>query len=242
MVRGHPDYGQSKQTKIVHSVLDLGELAARLGSPDVFQRSGEVIFIDSFENGISAYFTNLMGTGAAVDLMGDRSYHGGLAVRLTGGSDGGRRAQLLKRFHVVELNQMGIETTFSLDADTEFVCLSLVHRTGTNEYTYSIYANMAEGKFQYYDEDMVKQDLDSFNWGVDDLDHWHTMKMIVDLENNKYVRTFYNEKGFSLVNIEPKMTESTEASRVDLFLWNYSDDGLNGIAYIDSFILTINEP
>lgn len=242
MAHGHKDYAEGGETKIIHAVTDLGELAVRLGSPDVFQRSGNVIFIDSFENGLTPYFSTLAGTGAAIDHMGNRSFHGGSSVRLIGGSDGGRRAELNKRFHIVELNKMGVECTFSMGANAYYVAITLNHWDGTNVRSYVIYANMDAGKFQYYDEDGNRQDLDTFDWGNDDLDHWHTMKMICDLENNKYVRAFYNEKNFSLADIPVRTIASADVPRLDLDILVISDDGENGIAYLDSFILTINEP
>lgn len=242
MAHGHKDYAEGGETKIIHAVTDLGELAVRLGSPDVFQRSGNVIFIDSFENGLTPYFTTLNGTGAKIDHMGDRSFHGGESIRLTGGSDGGRRAELNKRFHVVELNKMGIEITFSMDSSVYYVAIYLNHRDGVNIHTYGLFANMDAGKFQYYDDTGNRVNLDTFDWGNDDLDHWHTMKLICDLENNNYVQAFYNEKVFLLPDIKSKATLSADVPRIDTSILVISDDGENGIAYLDSFILTINEP
>ena len=51
MAHGAPDWFGTTPQGMVHRVADLAELAARLGSPDVFDRRGNVLFMDSFENG-----------------------------------------------------------------------------------------------------------------------------------------------------------------------------------------------
>jgi hypothetical protein len=242
MSRGHKDFGQSGQTAIIHSVTDMGELAARLGSPNVFQRSGNVIFMTDFEHGLADLVQDPQGEGSSIDLMGDRAYSGGSSVRLIGGEDGGMRAILTKRFHTVETNQMGIESTFSMNADCEYFSVSITVRDGDNKKVYQLHANMTDGEFQYYNSGGTKTFLHAFDWGNDDLDHWHTMKLIVDLENKKYVRAFYNEEVFDLTDIEPHNTPTGDAPRLDFGIWTLAKPGKNGIAYADNFIITINEP
>lgn len=242
MVRGHEDYGEGGQIAIIHPVTDLGEAVARLGSPDVFQRSGNVVFITGFENGLADMVQDPQGTGSAIDLMGDRAYSGGASVRLIGGSDGGRRAILTKRFHTVETNQMGIEVTFSLDADCEYVAISGIVRDGVNKSVYQVFANMTDGEFQYYDSTGTKIAIAAFDWGNDDLDHWHTIKLIFDMVNQKYVRAYYNEEVYELTDITPYQSATADVPRLDFTAWTFSENGKNGVAYVDNFIITINEP
>jgi len=49
MPRGHPDYGQAGPTSLIATVPDLGELAARLGSNNTWDRRGFILWYDDFE-------------------------------------------------------------------------------------------------------------------------------------------------------------------------------------------------
>jgi len=242
MPRGHKDYGDGGQTYIIHSVTDMGELASRLGSPDVFQRSGNVVFITSFESGIDEMVQDPQGTGSAINLMGDRCYSGGLSVRLIAGSDGGRRSRLTKRFHTVETNKMGVEATFSLNDECTYFSLFVAVRDGTTKWSYGIYASIADGEFQYYDNTGNRVKMVDFDWGGDDLDHWHTFKLVFDLALCEYVRAFYNEVEYDLTGISVYQDASADDPRLDFTCWNLSEEGENGIAYVDNVIVTINEP
>ena len=242
MARGHKDYGQAQDTVIIHTVADLGELAARLGSPDVFQRSGNVIFMTDFENGIDDMIKDPQGTGSRIDLMGDRAYSGSCSARLIGGSDGGQRAYLTKKFHTVETNHMGIESTFSLNEDCEYFSIAMSIRDGVTRWVYQIFAAINDGEFQYYDSAGARIKLCDFDWGNNDLDHWHTMKLVVDLENDVYLRAYYNEEFFDLNTLIPWSVASADDPRLDMYGWTLSQAAKNGIAYMDNLIITINEP
>ena len=50
MASGHPDGGEGGETQIIHTVQDVGELAARLGSVSAYFRSGNVVWFDDFED------------------------------------------------------------------------------------------------------------------------------------------------------------------------------------------------
>ncbi|GAI06639.1 unnamed protein product, partial [marine sediment metagenome] len=44
MIHGHADYGAGAPGKTIYSMLDVGELAARLGSPVTSDRAGNVMW------------------------------------------------------------------------------------------------------------------------------------------------------------------------------------------------------
>ena len=87
MARGGPDYGASSARYTIFPVTDLGELAVRLGSPVAYDRQGNVIYTESFENGLAGWDTDTSGAGASVDVSFGRGVHGAWAGRLVAGSD-----------------------------------------------------------------------------------------------------------------------------------------------------------
>lgn len=242
MARGHPDWGQSQETIIVHSVSDLGELAARLGSPNTYQRSGNVIFQTDFEHGLADLIQSTKGANASISLVGDRSFSKGVSVKLVGGSDGNRRSILTKRLHSVESTTAGIEAAFSLDENCEYFALAIELFDGSDRYLFQVFANILEEELQYYASDEEKVLLTSDVWGGGDLDTWHIIKMTVDLENKNYLRVFSNAEEYSLSGSDPWTGVDARDPRLDLYAWVLSKDGENGIVYLDNLILTINEP
>ena len=54
MSHGHPDYGVSTVTKTVAVSTDTNELAARLGSPDAWDRRGQVVRLVNFDWGLNS--------------------------------------------------------------------------------------------------------------------------------------------------------------------------------------------
>lgn len=57
MPRGMPDWGEYSPQEVVSKLLDNAELAARLGSPVLFDRRGTVIFMDDFNCGVNHWDT-----------------------------------------------------------------------------------------------------------------------------------------------------------------------------------------
>ena len=73
------------------------ELAARLGSPDTFDRRGDVLWMDDFESGLK-WRTSLLGTGSLIDLTATMAASGGKCCRLVTGSANNDYAYLLRHF------------------------------------------------------------------------------------------------------------------------------------------------
>ena len=49
MPRGQADFGQYAVKEVSASISDMGEVAARLGSIDIYDKRGDVVFFDNFE-------------------------------------------------------------------------------------------------------------------------------------------------------------------------------------------------
>jgi len=63
MAHGTPDWGVTASKKTIYSLHDMGELAVRLGSIVSFDRRGDVIFSDSFQNGLGKVYASGVGAG-----------------------------------------------------------------------------------------------------------------------------------------------------------------------------------
>ena len=58
MTHGVQDFGASSGQNSTYGLTDLGELAVRLGSPVSFDRRGDVVMMETFEDGLDAWVTD----------------------------------------------------------------------------------------------------------------------------------------------------------------------------------------
>lgn len=99
------------------STVGFAELAVRLGSPVIYERSGQTFLLETFKYGKQRWSAYTEGTGASIDLAADVCLSDGYSVKLIGGSDSGQKALLGYRGGVLPIGRIGFGFTFSYDSD-----------------------------------------------------------------------------------------------------------------------------
>jgi len=218
------------------------ELAARLTGLGGFDRRGNALLFDTFENGLSKGTTTLSGTGAAVELSSASSRLGGFSLKLTAGSDASRFAQYHWFLPYPVLSKVGFELSFSFDGDTEYLQLKLVFYDGTTLHTATIRYDDDNNKVQYLDSGGTWQDLIASVGLVRTTKNYHTVKMVVDLENDKYHRVLLDKWAWTTGNLAIETSANAGTPAVEAQVRLYGASGTNAVAYVDGFIVTQNEP
>lgn len=242
MPHGTPDWWGTEPTSTIHQMQDVGELAARLGSPDTYDRRGNVMVLESFEDGLSKWYSSLAGTGAAVVLSSTRSRTGAYSTKLVGGSDGPMLAGLLRTVIYPAPSQVGLEFSFELSGLADIVEMDLTHLDGTHGYRPFVRWVRSTSDFEYMDAAGVWQDIDAskpLNVGTG---LFHTMKMVYDVNSGEYVRALLDEEEYNLEGIGAQSFVSAASPSILIALYVTSSAGLNHSAYLDDVILTQNEP
>ena len=242
MVRGHPDYGVSSEISTVSKVLDMGELAARLGSVNVYERSGNVVFIDGFEGTLTPYLPGGNGTGWDVTLNTVYTMMGAQSCRLKAGSDGGKSASIMKRVKPIALTLTGFEISFSTHDNIEYAHLMIQHNTGTIMRRMGIKYDIPNDKIYIYEDPATWTLLDSHAFNGNEPNLFQTTKLVVDLENLTYVRFFLDDQLWDISSYTPDDSVNVSDKRFEYSFTCHSNAGSNGIMYVDNFIITINEP
>lgn len=242
MAHGQPDYLQASSTQIVSGVSDLGELAARVGSIDTFDRRGNVIFIDGFERGLIPYAWNVNSTNGYIELNQQTSYSGAWAAHLNTGTGGAQAILLLKALGVARATRQGFEVSFYEIGGTPFIAWTINYFDGAHSNSWQIFYDYSTNLLKYRGADglthvfgspvvLIGQDL-----------AFHTGKLVVDLQTGRYVRFIldqvsYDLSNFScLVGVNPQATEVTTSWQIT------SSGGVIADAWLDNWIITINEP
>ncbi|KKK96081.1 hypothetical protein LCGC14_2666380 [marine sediment metagenome] len=241
MTRDLPDWGAQSSQATVHEVTDLGELAVRLGSIVTHDRRGDVIWFDGFEDGLVKWATATFGTGAAVDLSLTKARNGLFAARLVAGSDGGLSARIDKTIPFPVLSPMGAEFSFQLQQNIDNLEFIFDLFDGVDVTQYLITWSDVANNLLYQDSAGVDQVFASdVSLSITDT-LFHTMKLVVDMENKVYARLIIDNTTYLLTDIAALAIAdvTTPAVRVRMNLIGRAGD--NDLIYVDDVILTQNE-
>ncbi len=242
MPHGTPDWGLVGPKTTVYGLDDLGEHAARLGSPHFWDRRGDTILMDDFEHGLSQADLDLRGANAAIALEGGHAMKGAFCAKLTGGSDGERSARLGYSHGLFRPSRLGLEFSFTLHDDS-------------NGWLWEIDRDIVAGLTQavvFYD--YVNSQvlcLDSLlGWhtvatgvALAADDHiWNTGKLVVDFSTDHYVRFILNDQWWDLSPYTLGAIAAVTPPRFWFYPGHQSVLNHNPIAYCDCVVITQNEP
>jgi hypothetical protein len=242
MPHGHPDYGQSQSTKIVSTVADLGELAARLGSPDTYHRGGNIVWYDKLNLDYRHLDYDVSDAGADIFIDGENYHRWGGALALVAGDADGDETRARKDLPPLTPVICGMEITFlPIDTPHELqidFCLS-----DGSRYLYS-------GAFLDFDNEEISivnpaggyTKVDDLMAGVISTTQWSTLKLVINFENDEYKNLFLNEQS---VDIEGNSIGELFPSplyflRSDIIV--IGDGSNNPQVNVNDWIVTINEP
>ena len=217
------------------------ELAARLNSLHSYDRRGNVVFMDSFQDHINSWKQTTSGAGGAIALSTDRIYKGVSSAKLTAGSDVSNYAQLERYFPLSKNTKLGFELIFSLGANVDNVTMHITIYDGTWKRQCMIRLDVDNEKLQYrIPSDPA--DVSGGSYGIyEDYHLFYKMKMVIDRSTNEYVRFLFNEQEYDLSAIGLRSDSDASDPYIHVRIENDGDVGSNGVLYIGGFILTQNE-
>lgn len=242
MSRGKADFSNVLSSQAQHWLLDLGELAARLWSPVIVEQGGSVLYMEDFRHGLQNWDPNTSGTGAAAVLHATYAHHGGFSVKLTAGSDGARYAGAWTFLSFPEVARTGIEASWTLHEETDRFEIQARLFTGTVYRQAVVWYSGLAGLIQYIDGDgntvTLASNIDLYDSNL----LMHTLKLVVDFDDLVYHRLVLDQTSYDMAGIP--LQQVTNAGNPTLRLWlrHYGNPGENAFSYLDSVIVTRNEP
>ena len=242
---GKPDWGHLPSTTIF-GLDDMGEAVVRLDSPVLWDRRGEVILLDDFEDGLGKCIPNIPATDGAVYRYTGASAHGTICLRVRTGTDPVNTATIAWEIPPPVLSCIGLECSFGFSVLTRYIRWDIEHSTG---------GTIRQARLRY---DHVNQIMECLNPAggytpcvsgltTDATDApAHILKLVINptfdyywrviLDNTEYDLSAYPYRVFSpavgeevifRVYVEGRVVNSTK---------------LNGALYLDRVIGTQNEP
>jgi len=242
MPHGTPDWGLVGPKKTVFGLDDLGEHAVRLGSPHLWDRRGDVLLAESFDDGMSAVGTDVSGLGAAVQSWTGMSRQGAYSVKLVAGSDGLQYAGLLIPLPYPVLSGVGLEFTFSIEPRTEFWRWRMWWDDGARRNVANVRYDFVNSLLEYYGPD---PGYHTFATGVATLSNGllaNVGKLVVDFTQRRYRRFIFNDTEYDLRAHGVRSTLLVATTYLEATIHHIGAAGFNAEGYVDNVILTQNEP
>lgn len=242
MPHSAPDWFPLVKETIFPAAIDLGELAVRLKSIDTFDRGGDVIWLDDFEDGLGKWEIGGNGAGTGVALSTARSRNGAQSILLTAGSDGLLTATINHRSAFPVLSVFGFEFSFHVIELITNIILDIAIFDGTNQRQFSIRWVESTNTLEYLDSAGVYQTIASnifFNRGNT---LFHTLKLVFDGLNTEYVRLLQNATTHLLTDIAARTLASAVSPHARITITLTGTSGTNRDMYVDDTIFTQNEP
>lgn len=219
------------------------ELAVRLGSPNIYDRRGQVLFLDTFEQGLYTWNPFASGGSADVSLSPLAALASGYSVKLTGGNTTDWYAKVEKVVPSRPVGRMGMEFSLSMPTAWNYMQATFYLYTGTQALWGVIRWIYTGYVLQVYDHGS-----DYVGVGVGkvlgaDAEMFNTIKFVVDTDTLKYVRMMFNnqEIAVSTRNLFAGADTTTSPS-LKVAIELLSRDGFNDAMYLDNVIVTAAEP
>ncbi len=242
MARGQKDYAGSSQKTVGATLSDMGELAARLGSIVTFDRRGDIILLDDFEDPLMKWNLSgeALGFAGRLDQTGAKT--GSQCLKITSPADTDKNVAANRRIDYVGAPRLGQEVSFSRLSSVGYIENRMDVFTGSRKVEFRLKYDQDAGTLSYYDVDGAWQVLASgLTLAVASFYYW-TWKLVGDATEEKYARALLGSREHDLSSIAAKASDDTTEASVLVFITSASVNAEARSVLYDHYILTMNEP
>lgn len=241
MPRGYPDFGVEEALGETLLPTDIAELAARLGSIHTWDRRGKVILLDNFESPLLKWGISNIGTATSV-LDSTTARSGAQCLKFSVGALVTAISSMSRSVSVQRNERLGLEWAFAPQHTNMYQELRIWYESGTFRKIARILIYSDTGAIWYYDDGGVAVLLATLGELKRSALMFHTAKLVVDFENNKYVRFVLNSIETDMSTLAIQTTGLVSAPTVGIVLYERLDAAGLKVCYVDDWIVTRDEP
>ena len=241
MAHGAPDDSNVVKHGLVQRLDDLGELAARLGSPVKYHRRGDVLYIDDFEWGLNGWHTTGTNADRFCQVSNVASLSKGSCCLLNSGTGGGLPIYLRTYHPAVSGDKIGFHVAISLRSNILAFGMSIAVRSPSQEYSYTWLWQKALSLLSCGDSEGGMYSIDDDLQLVEENTLFHHFKMVVDQTTGYYVGLYVDDFYYDLSEVETEVARPGDTKRVATVITNYGDGLLAAEIALDDFVITVNE-
>lgn len=216
------------------------ELAARLGSPQAYERRGQVVFTDSFERGLTGWSVASAG-GYTFALTPTDFIHGGYSVHLKSDIGASNYVQMVRTYGGFPANVgVGAAWWAKLYMVGDNFNFGVVAGDGTTKHTGRITGKVSDSTLYYYNSGGGTTAFGTWNPAPVDPNYFRFFKVAVDQVANEYLYAVVDGVQYDLTGIACNTAASTDRLYQGFFDVRASA-GSHFQALVDSFVMTTME-
>lgn len=242
MSRGQADYGQYAVKEVSAAVSDMGEVAARLGSIVTYDKRGDVVDFDNFEDAVLKW--SVFESGGEVYPHSVDVKSGSQSVALSTEAGLGSYVELIKFIAVTASKRLGVELSFGGELVGR-LDVFLLYRDGIHYYQSVVRLDMTNHLLYIYDGDLedyiLVADIGLLSYELGN-HFFHTMKVVCDFVTGKYVRVLLGASEWDISTISIYRGFSADAQNFEIDIWKQNTEIGARITSIDDFVFTQAEP
>lgn len=220
----------------------LAEMVARLGSPVVYERSGQVYFIDSFEEGLQNWTPVAVGGSSAAAIAVNTKCTGGYSLKITAGGAVGAWQRMIANRGLLPVGKVGFAVAFALPGYVDYLTFRLRYYSSTGYHYGEICLNDATSKVQLWQSGVGLVDVADLGMAYRDATNWYYVKFTVDVSSGKYVRLRLNSVTVDISAYTMGWWASAAGPHVQIETQIGNRTGYVDSAYLDDILLTFAEP
>jgi hypothetical protein len=242
VARGHEDYGQSMLSNFAGVTADVGEVAARLGSPVTYFRTGKVVFIEDFNDDITGWKLS-PSNATTITHETNMPIIGKGSLLFTHDAAHDDSSFIRKYIPYAGQNKVGLEVTMSApDTCPKRVYVQLGVVRDTTYYVLRFRFEGSSGNVSVYTEasgDVLIATLTSpFETDYAPI----IFKLTGDLDSLKYGNLWINNDRYDISEYEIYQGVVATEDYIKLEITAYNTLGQTDPLLIDNFIVTVDEP
>ncbi len=241
MSRGYADW-HINTAAVGQYLLDDSELAARLGSPYVYERLGNVLAIDQGGVELAQWITSTSGEGASIVEDTAIVYSSTQSIKLTPGSTISKFASIYREIPYIEARNIGVSLLFApMEAGAEMRVDLKYSRAGT-KYTFA-FRITAAGLMQTFNGSTwdTQKDSGRLLWDAT-VPFWNLLHVSINVTDLTFKSIQLNQNKVAFTD-DPTSTGATSVpNSFEVYISALDATGDQDVIYVDNIIVTIDEP
>ncbi len=242
MAHGTPDWWGTEPAATTYKVSDVGELAARLGSPNTYDRRGNVVWMTNFDHGLQGVTIGVDHGDSVGSLSTETALNGPVSLKLDPRGAANAYVNWRRVSYPLNVGKVGAEFGFCIEEAPASIYFRLQYFNGTNRYP---------GKVIYYPDSGDWKILNDQGNEVTILaaekiqtggDSWHHVKIVIDTENLEYHRLLIDDHTPDVSAYDLQEVGSADLGVIGVKVEVAGSVAANAAGFLDCVIITRDEP
>lgn len=242
MAHGSPDWWGAQPKEQNYPVSDMAELSVRLGSPNKYQRSGEVILLEDWSYGKQEWHEVGVDTVHATYLTTKYAASKGFCVLLQPEPTNGSVVTLEKWLYVPRLGRVGYGITFAPVTNLNYLWWGIDEGYSGTKCYWEARFKVSTGVVQVRDSNSVWQTVGSPGVQIGVYPNFVSAKVVFDTLNNNYLNFWFGRHKYDASAYGPVCVPTSENDYIRVYFSAVVSGANTILAPVDTIVITQNEP